>query len=140
MQFEFSLFEDPAWVSGKCGQLKMTIHFDNKDYFIVKYFYPRRLGSGSFTISMNNSEPYNNNVLEEFIKKIKNRVDGVHCMYCRDSETIFEYNDGYFSVEPITCNSMFNFTPEEFDFSVYDQNEVIVSGLTQLHTWLKSLY
>jgi hypothetical protein len=140
MQFEFTLLDEPGCVSGKFGQLKLKIHSGDTEYFIIKYFYPRRLDNGWFTISENDDEPYNNNNLEAFIKKIKNGGDCVYCVYSRDSEAIFEYNDGYFRVEPVTYNTVFNFTPEEFDFAVYDQEEVIVSGLTQVHDWLKTLY
>jgi hypothetical protein len=137
MAIQFTLNDEPMCVGGMFAELKLSMNTDTDDRFIIKMFYPYRMQNGCITISESLPESYNNNLLELFIKNIKNDKN---CAYYRDGEVIFQYLDGAFIVEPMTYNTICNFDVHTVDFILHGHKELIVDTLTQLHNWLKSLY
>lgn len=139
MSVQFTLVNEPRCVGGMFAELKLSMNTDENidDRYIIMMFYPYRMQNGCITISEDLPEAYNNNLLELFIKNIKNDKN---CAYYRDGEVIFQYLDGAFIINPMTYNTICNFDNNIDDFILHGHKESIVDNLTQLHNWLKSLY
>lgn len=133
MPFEFKLFENDFEDDEYIGTF-VQLRFEYNGYYALKWFYPLKTNNGISVSS--NREIYNSNVLEKFIKDIKNNID---CKYYRDDEVIFEYNNGRFIIDTGTMMTGCNLPIDNLLLEIYDKNEDVIQILTDLHTWLKSL-
>jgi hypothetical protein len=137
MSFVFNLLDDNYYAEdaerffGKFAELTFT---DDEGHYVTKWFYPYRTNNG-FSVS-DNGLPHNNNVLECFIKDIRNDKD---CKYYQDNEVIFEYKDNVFIIDTMTASTGCNLNIDMLLFRIYDRKEDVLNILGQLHNWLKGL-
>jgi hypothetical protein len=137
MPLTFEIFEDeyylmdPIYFNGKYAEL----HFEVDGLYITKWFYPYKVNN-ALSVS-NNGDINNNNILEQFIKDIKNDKN---CKYFRDNEVIFEFKDGVFLIDSITMSTGCNLILDMELLEIHNKKDDVITILSNLHDWLKSLY